>query len=92
MNTIYSNEKKNRNKIETRWNRIEKKHINSIELCHRSDAVTEICKNLIKNKDFIKEHHFKYLVGDNSSKLCLDPNLVMELRHTNVREYNQLRL
>lgn len=78
---LNNNEKKKRFDSESRWNRIEKKHIHSI---HRTDAASEICKNLIKNKNFIKERQMKALMGENTVQWSLDPNQVMDLRHFNV--------
>lgn len=73
---------------DTRWNRIEKKHINAVKLCHRSEVASDICKNLLKNKNFIRDHHMKYLLGDTSNNWYLDPNLVMDLRHERVCFYS----
>lgn len=78
---LNKNEKNKRFNSESRWNRIEKKHIHSI---HRTDAASEICKNLIKNKDFIKERQMKALMGEDTIQWSLDPNRVMDLRHFNV--------
>lgn len=70
--------------MDTRWSRIESKHLNSTKLHHRSEATTDICKSLLKNKQFIREHHMKYLLGDKNNDWHLDPNLVMDLRHKKV--------
>lgn len=78
-------EKKKIELIETRWNRIEKRHNNSIKLGHRHDATKTICKNLIRNTNIIRDHHIKAMMGDELRQWCLDPNLVMDLRHSSVR-------
>lgn len=83
MESFAENEDLNRN-IETRWDRIEKRHINSAIVYDRTDAAAEICKNLIQNKDFVTENHLKTLIGEKPKSLCLDPNLVMDLRHSRV--------
>lgn len=78
---LNNNDKRKHSNSESRWNRIEKRHIHSI---HRTDAASEICKNLIKNKDFIKERQLKALMGEDTIQWSLDPNRVMDLRHFNV--------
>lgn len=70
--------------VETKWDRIERRHINSAKVFDRSEAAEEICKNLIENKEFIKGNHLKALLGEKSKRLCLDPNLVMDMRHSRV--------
>lgn len=74
--------------MDTRWNRIEKKHINAVKLGHRNEAASDICKNLLKNRNFIRDHHMKYLLGDKGNNWYLDPNLVMDLRHEKVYFYS----
>lgn len=88
MDFFLNNEKKKRFNSESRWNRIEKKHIHSI---HRNDAASEICKNLLKNKDFIKERQMKALMGEDTIQWSLDPNRVMDLRHFSVSLTNFLK-
>lgn len=88
MESFFENENLNGN-IETRWDRIEKRHINSAIVYDRTDAAAEFCKNLIENKEFVTENHFKALLGENPKRLCLDPNLVMNLRHAKVSYYFQ---
>lgn len=70
---------------ENRWNRIEKKHINSIKLGHRDNVVNSVYKNMLKSKTFVNERHMKMMSGEDCLKQwCLDPNLVMDIRHENV--------
>lgn len=70
---------------ETRWDRIEKKHINSSKILYNhTDAAIEICQNLMENKHFISDEQFKTMLGEKPKHLRLDPNLVMDLRHTRV--------
>lgn len=88
MESFVENDDINRN-IETRWDRIEKRHINSAIVYDRTDAAAEICKNLIKNKEFVTENHFKRLLGEKPKRLCLDPNLVMDLRHSKVSFFSR---
>lgn len=82
MDSFFSNDKQNRN--ETRWNRIERRHINSTSVYDHSDTAAEICKSLIDNQDFISDTQFKTMLGEKPKHLRLDPNLVMDLRHTKV--------
>lgn len=77
----------NQNNIETRWDRIEKRHIHSAIVYEPSDAAVEICKNLIQNKEFVTSNQLTALMGKKSHKYCLDPNLIMDLRHSKVRHY-----
>lgn len=77
--------------MDTRWNRIERKHINAVKLHSRSEAAADICKNLLKSKNFIRDHHMKYLLGDKSNDWYLDPNLVMDLRHRKVKLDTSMR-
>lgn len=83
MDSIFKNEDENRN-TKTRWDQIEKRHINSAAVYDRSDAATKICNDLIQNKEFINGNNFKVLLGETPKRLCLDPNLVMDLRHSKV--------
>lgn len=83
MDSFIENEDLNRS-IETRWDRIEKRHINSAIVYDRTDAAAEICKNLIQNKEFVTENQLKTLLGDKTTNHYLDPNLVMDLRHSRV--------
>lgn len=83
MDSFLENEDNIRS-VDTRWDRIEKRHINSAIVYDRSDEAKEICKNLIENKEFITENHFKAFLGEKPKRLCLDPNLVMDLRHSQV--------
>ena len=86
MESFFKNDNLNGN-IETRWDRIEKRHINSAIVYDRTDVAAEFCKNLIQNKEFVTENHFKTLLGEKPKRLCLDPNLVMDLRHAKVSYY-----
>lgn len=70
--------------IETRWDRIEKRHINSAIVYDQSDAAADICKEIIENKEFITGNHLKTLLGEKPKHFRLDPNLVMDLRHSKV--------
>lgn len=81
MDFFLNIEKRKKFNSESRWSRIEKKHIHSV---HRNDAATEICKNLMKNKNFIKERQMKALMGEETVQWFLDPNQVMDLRHSSV--------
>lgn len=84
MDSSIKNEKKLIN-YENRWNRIEKKHINSIKLGHRNNATNAIYKNILKTKSFVNDRQMKMMMGAELPKeWCLDPNLVMDLRHENV--------
>lgn len=84
MDSSFKNEKKLIN-YENRWNRIEKKHINSINLGHRNNTTNGIYKNLLKTKTFVSDRQMKMMMDDELAKgWCLDPNLVMNLRHENV--------
>lgn len=84
MESFFDNDSDLNRNIETRWDRIEKRHINSAIVYERSDAAAEICKNLMQNKEFVTENHLKTLLGEKPKRLCLDPNLVMDLRHSKV--------
>lgn len=83
MNSFFENDDEIQS-VETKWDRIERRHINSAIVFDRSAAAEEICKNLIENKEFIKGNHLKALLGEKSKRLCLDPNLVMDMRHSRV--------
>lgn len=83
MDSFLENKDENRS-IESRWNRIERRHINSTSVNDRTDAAAEICKNLIQNKDFITDNHWKSLTGEKPNNSHLDPNLVMDMRHSRV--------
>lgn len=83
MDSFLSNDEQNRG-VETRWDRIEKRHINSAIVHDHSDAAAQICKNLLEKHEFITNTQLKTMLGDKPKQLCLDPNLVMDLRHTRV--------
>lgn len=83
MDPFFENDDQNSN-IETRWDQIERRHLNSASVFERSEAAAEICKDLLENKEFISNNHLKTMFGDKSQQFCLDPNLVMELRHSRV--------
>lgn len=70
----------------SRWHRIERKHINAIYHGHRNGASNTICRNILNSKTFVKEHQMKRLMSDETKRWCLDPNLVMNLRHEKVSE------
>lgn len=74
--------------IETRWDRIEKRHIDSAIVYDQSDTAAGICKDLFHNKEFITGNHLKTLLGEKPKHFCLDPNLVMDLRHSRVSGIN----
>lgn len=85
MDFQLTNEKKKQISFESRWDRIEKRQqLNAIELGHNNDITATICRNLIENTNDIKQHHMKALMGDESKQIYLDPNLVMDLRHSKV--------
>lgn len=84
MDSFLDNDDDEIRSVETRWDRIEKRHINSAIVYDRSDAAQQICKDLIENKEFITGNHLKALLGEKPKRLCLDPNMVMDLRHTQV--------
>lgn len=85
MESFLKKEDKNCN-FATRWDRIEKRHIDSASIRDRTDAgAAEICKNLIQNKEFITNQHLKRLLGEIPKRFGLDPNLVMDMRHSGVR-------
>lgn len=69
---------------ETRWNRIERKHINAIKLPGRTAEGAGNYLSYLRNKTFFKDYHIKMLNGDDSLQNRLDPNLVMNIRHENV--------
>lgn len=74
-----------RHKIETRWDRIEKRHINSAQVFdHTNSTATEICENLIRNHEFITGDQLKSMIGEKSKQSCINPNLLMDLRHSKV--------
>ncbi|XP_031622944.1 uncharacterized protein LOC116340532 [Contarinia nasturtii] len=89
MDTFFKNEEENQRNLETRWDRIEKRHIHSAIVYEPTDATAEICKNFIQNKEFVTNNQLKTLMGDKSKKYNLDPNLVMDLRHSKVRRRNK---
>lgn len=86
MDSIIQNEDKNIN-IESRWDRIEKRHINSTTVYNRTESAAQICNDLIENREFVNENHLKMFLGEKSSRLCLDPNVVMDLRHSKVSTF-----
>lgn len=83
MDSILNNDDLSQH-IETRWDRIEQRHINSTILHDQSDTAEAICKDFIDNKEFITGNHLKALLGEIPKQFSLDPNLVMDLRHSKV--------
>lgn len=84
MDSFLGNEEK-RHKPETRWDRIERRHINSAQVFdHTNSTAAEICENLIRNHEFISSEQLKTMIGDKSKQSCLNPNLLMDLRHSKV--------
>lgn len=73
-NSLRRNNKKNYLNKDTRWDRIRKKHINSV--CITSESVKKIF-----GMNFINENQMKYLNGDRTKYRQLDPTLVMNMRH-----------
>lgn len=81
----FSSSNDQRHKIETRWDRIEKRHINSAQIFdHSNSTATEICENLIQNHEFVTGDQMKAMLGEKSKQSCMNPNLVMDLRHSRV--------
>lgn len=77
-----------RYKVETRWDRIEKRHINSAQIFdHTNATATEICESLIQNHEFITDKQLKAMIGEKSKQACINPNLLMDLRHSRVSGY-----
>lgn len=81
MDSFLSNDEMN---METRWDRIEKRLNNSAEPYDHSDAAATICENLMQNQNYITDTQLKTMFGEKSKRLQLDPNLVMDLRHSRV--------
>lgn len=65
--------KSNKNK-ETRWDRIRKKHINSV------NVTTENVKKFF-GMNFINDHQLRVLNGESKRRFYLNPALVMNIRH-----------
>lgn len=80
------NERNSKTNFDTRWHRIERKHISAIQHGHRNGATNTFCRNILNSKTFVKEHQMKRLMSDETKRWCLDPNLVMDLRHEKVSE------
>lgn len=75
-------------KVETRWDRIERRHINSAQIFdHTNSTATEICENLIRNHEFITNDQLKAMLGEKSKQSSINPNLLMDLRHSKVSRY-----
>lgn len=94
MDPFSGNSNEHRHKIETCWDRIEKRHINSAHVFdHTNSTAAEICENLIQNREFITGDQLKSMIGEKSKQSCINPNLLMDLRHSkNVsykRNFNQ---
>lgn len=69
--------KSSRNK-ETRWDRIRKKHMNSVNI------TTENVRKFF-GMNFINEHQLRILNGESKRRFYLNPALVMNTRHGMVR-------
>ena len=65
--------KSSKNK-ETRWDRIRKKHMNSV------NVTTENVKKFF-GMNFINEHQLRILNGESKRRFYLNPALVMNIRH-----------
>lgn len=65
---------------ETRWDRITKKHLSSV------NVTTENVKKLF-GMSFINEHQLKSMQGEPIKRFCIDPMLVMNMRHEIVNNY-----
>lgn len=75
-------------KIETRWDRIERRHINSAQIFdHTNSTASEICENLIRNHEFITGDQLKAMLGEKSKQSSINPNLLMDLRHSKVSQH-----
>lgn len=59
---------------ETRWDRIRKKHMNSV------NVTTENVKKFF-GMSFINEHQLRILNGESKRRFYLNPALVMNIRH-----------
>lgn len=69
--------KSSKNK-ETRWDRIRKKHMNSV------NVTTENVKKFF-GMNFINEHQLRILNGESKRRFYLNPSIVMNIRHEMVR-------
>ncbi|XP_037037996.1 calponin homology domain-containing protein DDB_G0272472 [Bradysia coprophila] len=69
--------KSSKNK-ETRWDRIRKKHMNSVNI------TTENVRKFF-GMDFINEHQLRILNGESKRRFYLNPALVMNARHEMIR-------
>lgn len=78
--------KKIQSGIKTRWDRIEARHYNSAaSLFDRPDStIKAICNELIENREYITNTQLKAMSGEKLKQWHLDPNLVMDLRHSKV--------
>lgn len=84
MDPFFGNNEQ-RHKNETRWDRIERRHINSAQVFdHSNSTAAEICENLIRNHEFITGGQLKTMLGEKSKQSCINPNLLMDLRHSKV--------
>lgn len=70
--------------VETGWDQIEKRLMNSAVMHSTSHEAVQICKNLTENKEYITTSQYNAMVGIKSEHTCLDPNIVMDLRHSKV--------
>lgn len=66
----------------TRWNHIERKQNNLVKFSIRCNDGQSTYLNNLRNKTFFKDYHIAWLNGER--KHALDPNIVMDLRHTKV--------
>lgn len=86
MDSFLGNNEK-RHRSETRWDRIEKRHINSAQVFDRSNSTAvEICENLIRNHEFVTSEQLKTMICEKSKQSCINPNLLMDLRHSKVSD------
>lgn len=85
-------EKHSKTSLGNRWHRIERKYNNSIHHGPRSSSTSVICRNILNSKTYVREHQKKRLMGDDTERWCLDPNLVMDLRHEKVTKLIAIRL
>lgn len=68
---------------ETRWDRISKKHINSV------NVTTENVKKFF-GMTFVNENQLKLMNGEELKTSCIDPMLVMNMRHEIVYVINHI--
>lgn len=83
MESIESDGKIDDRKLETRWDRIERRNAyKCAENTAQSVNDCDVYVNNLRNKTFVEDCHIRWLNGER--KHILDPNVVMDLRHANV--------